>query len=201
MNIEIKKLTPELLDDYLNFFDTTPHSTNKDEHKCYCVCWCNDNCDDKDFSTAEKRRDCATKYVKGNNIQGYLAYCDNKVVGWCNANTKSDCFKCYSWQQFMNSIHTEESSPDIKVKSIFCFAVAPEMRGKGIATLLLQRICEDAKIDDFDFVEAYPNKKYIDEEEDFMGSIKLYEKMGFTVFYETEQKIVIKKKLNNRRGA
>jgi len=47
----------------------------------------------------------------------------------------------------MGSVHTEESSPSIKVKSIFCFAIAPEMRGKGIAKLLLERVCEDAESD------------------------------------------------------
>ena len=39
MKIEIKKLSSELIDDYLHFFDTTPHDDELDEHKCYCVCW------------------------------------------------------------------------------------------------------------------------------------------------------------------
>lgn len=199
MNIEIRKLVPELLDDYLHFFDTKPHSTNKDEHRCYCVCWCNDNYEDKDFSTAEKRRDIAIEYINGDNIQGYLAYSDNKVVGWCNTNTKSDCFECCSWQMFMGSVHKNESSPGIKVKSVFCFAIAPEVRGKGIAGLLLRRVCEDAEKDGFDFVEAYPNKEFIDAEEDFMGPAKLYEKLGFTICYEFNKKLVVRKKLKKLR--
>jgi len=95
----------------------------------------------------------------------------------------------------MGSVHTEESSPSIRVKSIFCFAIAPEMRGKGIAKLLLERVCEDAEADGFDFVEAYPNKKFIDEAEDFMGPVELYEKTGFTLCYETEQKFVVRRSL------
>lgn len=51
MNIKIKKLTPELADDYVHFFDTTPHDDNIDEHKCYCVCWCNDDYHGKDFAS------------------------------------------------------------------------------------------------------------------------------------------------------
>lgn len=54
MDINIRKLTPELTDDYLHFFDTTPHFTDKDEDRCYCVCWCNVNYENQDFSTAEK---------------------------------------------------------------------------------------------------------------------------------------------------
>jgi len=40
VDIKIRKLTSDLVDDYVNFFDTTPHSDNVDDHKCYCVCWC-----------------------------------------------------------------------------------------------------------------------------------------------------------------
>jgi len=93
----------------------------------------------------------------------------------------------------MSSVHTEESSPETRVKSIFCFAVAPEMRRKGIAQLLLERVCKDAREDGFDFVEAYPNKEFIDEAEDYMGPILLYERAGFTVYYETEQKVVMRR--------
>lgn len=192
MDIDIRKLTPELTEDYLHFFDTTPHSTNIDEHKCYCVCWCNDNYEGKDFSTAEKRRDMAIAYINGDNIQGYLAYCDNKVVGWCNANTRSDCFECQSGKMYMGSFKKDEN---IKVKSVFCFVIAPEMRRNGIAGLLLKRVCEDATQDSFDFVEAYPNKEFINTEDDFMGPVKLYEKLGFTACYEADIKLVMRKKL------
>lgn len=64
MNIEIKKLTPTLTEDYLNFFDVTPHWDNIDEQKCYCVCWCSaDHRVQTDFSSAEKRRDLAAQYI------------------------------------------------------------------------------------------------------------------------------------------
>ncbi len=196
MNIEIRKLTPNLVEDYVRFFDTTSHADNKDEHKCYCVWWCNDDYEGKDFtSSIEVRRDYAIQYVKGNNIQGYLAYCDDEVVGWCNANTKADCLKCYCWRRFMVFVPTEESNPDIKVKSVFCFAIAPEMRRKGIAKLFLERVCQDAAQDDFDYVEAYPNKEYINEAEDFMGPVEVYKKCGFTVHYETDRKFVMRKHL------
>jgi GNAT superfamily N-acetyltransferase len=199
MNMEIRKLAPDLVDDYVRFFDTTPHDDHIDDHKCYCVCWCSDDCsgdyEEKYLSSPEKRRDHAIQCVKGDNIQGYLAYCDDKAVGWCNANTKSDCLKCYSWRRFMGSIPTEESSPDIKVKSIFCFAIAPEMKRKGIAKRFVERVCQDAVQDGFDFVEAYPNTEFIDEAADFMGPAEIYRKSGFTVYYETEQKLVMRKRL------
>lgn len=199
MNIEIRKLTPDLADEYVRFFDTTPHDDHIDDHKCYCVCWCSDDCcgdyEAKYLSSREKRREYAFQCVKNNIIQGYLAFYGSEAVGWCNANTKSDCLKCYSWRRFMGSIPTEESSPDIKVKSIFCFTIAPEMKRKGIAKKLLERVCQDAAQDGFDVVEAYPNKEFIDEEADFMGPAEMYRKSGFTIYYQAEQKLVMRKQL------
>jgi len=95
----------------------------------------------------------------------------------------------------MGSIPAEESTPGIKVKSVFCFAIAPKMRRKGIAKRFLERVCQDATQDDFGFVEAYPNKGFIDEAEDFMGPIELYRKSGFTVYCDTGQKLVMRKQL------
>jgi len=196
MNIEIRKLTPNLVGDYVRFFDTTPHATNKAEHKCYCVWWCNDDAEGKDYtSSVEARRNYAVQYVKGNNIQGYLAYRDGEVVGWCNANTKADCLKCYCWRRFMGSVPTEEPHAGTRVKSVFCFAIAPAMRRKGVARLLLERVCHDAAQDGFDFVEAYPNKEFANEAEDYMGPLELYKKSGFTVHHETARQLVMRKQL------
>lgn len=64
MNIEIRKLAPEHAEDYVRFFDTTPHDDCVDEHKCYCVCWCSDDCEGRDYSTVQKRREYALRYVK-----------------------------------------------------------------------------------------------------------------------------------------
>ena len=195
MDIEIRKLSPDLAEKYVHFFDTTPHDDNIDEHKCYCVCWSNDDYEGKDFSTVEKRREYALQYVRGNNIEGYLAYKEDKIVGWCNANTKSDCLKCVSWRMFMNHVPIEELDSGLKVKSVFCFVIAPEMRRKGIATILLERVCEDAAKDGFDFVEAYPYKESSYRSTDFGGYYEMYKKCGFFVFLETEQGLVMRKKL------
>ena len=103
MSMEIKKLTTELTEDYLHFFDVTPHSTNKAKHRCYCVCCAGEDCDGRNFSTAEKRRSIAEEYVKNGAMQGYLAYSDGRVAGWCSANTKSECYECMSWKRFMQT--------------------------------------------------------------------------------------------------
>ena len=95
----------------------------------------------------------------------------------------------------MDYVPLEESNTDIKVKSIFCFMIAPEMKRKGIATLLLERVCKDAVQDGFDFVEVYPYKESSYQSSDFGGHFKMYKKSGFRVFLETEQGFVMRKQL------
>ena len=200
MDIAIKRLTPELAEDYVHFFDTTPHATGKEEHRCYCIWWSSADIEQESYGTVEERKALAVKYINSNNIQGYLAYHDGKVVGWCNANTKPDCYISFCWRRFMGAVHKDTA--DEKVKSVFCFAIAPQMRGKGIAGLLLKQVCEDARKEGYDYVEAYPNKEFINTELDFMGPVGIYEKLGFTALYEVDsseqngqRKLVMRKKL------
>lgn len=192
MNIEIKRLTKDLAEDYVHFFDITPHDDNIDEHKCYCVCWCNDDHEGIDLSTVEKRRQKAYEYVSSNRIQGYLTYCDGRVVGWCNTNTKSECTKCVGWRALMNYVPLD----DKKVKSIYCFTIAPEMRRKGIATMLLERVCRDAKIEGYEVVEAYPYKEQSYQSSNYGGYVKMYEKCGFELFVDTNKGPIMRKYLN-----
>lgn len=93
----------------------------------------------------------------------------------------------------MGNVPVEESTTGIKVKSIFCFMIALEMKRKGIATRLMERVCEDAAQDGFDFVEAYPNKEF--RENDNSGPFEMYRNNGFAVYRETEQGLVMRKQL------
>lgn len=195
MSVVIRKLSADLAEDYVRFFDTTPHDDNIAEHKCYCVCWCSDDYAGKDFSTVQKRREWALQYVKTGKIQGYLAYHGDSVIGWCNANTKSDCLKCASWRKFMGYVPLEEPETGVRVKSVFCFTIAPEWKRKGVATQLLERVCQDALQDGFDFVEAYPYQESSFQSSDFGGHVEMYKKCGFHVSLETEQGLVMRKQL------
>lgn len=199
MEIEIKKLSPALIEDYVNFFDETPHDDNVDENKCYCVCWCSaDHRVDTDFSSRAKRRALAVQYIQSGLMQGYLAYCGEQVIGWCNANTKADCLHCTSWLRFMQSFSDADLDNACKIKSVFCFVIAPAWRRKGIAKLLLDRVCEDAAKEGFDCVEAYPMQEFVNESRDFMGPKGLYEKTGFDVCRQVDNRLVMRKRLTDR---
>ncbi|MDR2687858.1 MAG: GNAT family N-acetyltransferase [Oscillospiraceae bacterium] len=180
MDISIRKLTPGLAEDYVHFFDVTPHDdgTEKDELPCYCVTWRSDDTytgdNDHWYPTREERRARALQYVKDGKIQGYLAYRGDEIVGWCNAT--AECQLGYG--HIRSYWRVGEHEPGAKIKSVFCFVIAPDMRRKGVATQLVRRVCEDAAADGFDFVEAYANKN--SAEGHFQGPLALYETCGFS---------------------
>jgi GNAT superfamily N-acetyltransferase len=192
MEIEIRRLTPDLAEEYARFFDTTPHNDEGGGIKCYCVLWRSDDSyvgDDHWYPTQEERRERAIQFVRAGSLQGYLAYHGNEIVGWCN--TTADC---QLGVDFLRSYWPiEEYRADVKVKSIFCFVIAPDMQRKGIATQMLERICIDAAGDGFDFIEAYADTEYTAINN--RGPLAMYEKCGFNKRAEQEGKVVMRKAL------
>lgn len=191
MRISVCKLRPDILEDWLHYFDKTAFTDNDEWCGCYCMCYHWDhelekkrawNCDRE---SAEFNRKQAIRLIKSGHLQGYLAYADGNVVGWCNANDK----KSYDNVNFDFS----EGIPDNhdKIKAIVCFSVSPEYRGQGVATALLEYVCNDAKADGFDLIEAYPFEH--NENHAYHGPISMYEKNGFKVYRHIEDCIVYRK--------
>lgn len=195
MNITIRKLTPDLADDYVHFFDVTPHDANIDEQKCYCVTWRSDASYAGDgnhwFPTREERRSHAWEFVKEGAIQGYLAYRGEEIVGWCNAN--GNCHACVNYLRDYWPIGEQQEK--VKVKSVFCFAIAPDVQRMGVATMLLKQVCQDAAEEGYDFVEAYAYQDFGEVPNDFRGPLSMYEKCDFSQWGEKDGKVVMRKSL------
>ena len=193
MKISVCKLTYELLDDWLSYFDKDAFSDNDEWCGCYCMCYhWDDELEKKrawdcDRDCAEFNRKQAIEFIKSGRMRGYLAYVEGKVVGWCNANNK----EAYNNVNF----NFAEEVPDNgeKIKSIACFSVAPNYRGSGVATALLEYVCKDAKNDGFDLVEAYPFKH--NENHAYHGPLSMYKKVGFKLCGPIEGCIVCRKNL------
>ena len=146
----IKKLTPDLLEDYFDFFDNRAFSDGSPFYPCYC------NANDRlnyyrvgEFDLSDVPQD------------EICDYCQNKG----------------------------------EIKSVVCFEISPEYRGKGIATLLLNRICNDAELDGYKYVEAYPMISEGVQGLAFTGPKRLYEKAGFDIVEQRENLLVMRKKI------
>lgn len=198
MNVEIYKLTPERLSDFLYFFENIAHSDNKEWDRCYCINYCaahnNYITARKKFTNPNVRRKYAVDYVNSGQMQAYLAYVGGNAIGWCNTNDRNNCLHCYGWKKYIADKRIDKNVKE-KVKSVFCFTIAPNMRGKGIATALLERVIEDAKKDGYEYLEAYPNKEETDMYYNYVGPVELYRKFGFELYTETKWRLVLRKRL------
>ena len=93
--ITIKILMPDLLEDYLDFFDYRAFSDGSPFYPCYCSAFnmSRERIQDEFFRQAEINgggsdgwkkalRDSAIRMVMDGEIQGYLAYDGKMAVGW-----------------------------------------------------------------------------------------------------------------------
>lgn len=206
MNLIIKQLSPELAEDYFDFFDNRAFSDNSPYYPCYCNAFnmsaeyirsqIIEQVNANGGGTEEWKRilrTSAQSMIEQGKIQGYLVYDNEIAVGWCNANDKKSYYRFgeFNLDEFVSDEAKDYGAE--KVKSIVCFEISPEYRGKGLATALLQRVCEDALKDGYEYAEAYPAIREKEEKLDFTGPVKLYEKLGFT-FFERRGKMLIMRK-------
>ena len=186
MELDIRRLTPELLDDYLYFFDTVAFADHPAWSQCYCLAFHFEPAwDAEDIEAENPWRKRAVRFVRGGKLQGYLAYSDGQVAAWCNANDKKNYV----------ALKYDEEEKDSKVKSVVCFLVAPVLRGKGIATKLLERVCADAQADGYDFIEGYPPGGDCDMYAAHHGTVALFEKCGFKEYKRCNNDAIMRRYL------
>ena len=186
MDIDIKRLTPDLLNDYLFFFDNITFKENPDWSICYCFSY--HFVGTKDQWNREENRSSVIRFVNENKMTGYLAYLNDKPVGWCNANDRLNYQRLLKYYDLIDN-------PEDKVCSIVCFLVHSDYRRKGIAKKILEQICTDYSNKDYDYIEAYPGKGELTCEGYFKGPLELYEKFDFKIEKEYNDYYVVRKKL------
>ena len=193
-NIIIRPLTYELKNDYLDFFDNRAFTDRNPNGPCYCTSPNQSEDEIKQMvsefqanGVKETVRKYAVKMLDENKIQGYLAFDGDISIGWCNAADIE------SYVGFVPAFAREHICG--KTISIVCFEIAPEYRGKGIASALIERICADAKEKGYIAVEGYAKVRDERDDYDYFGPIKLYQKAGFAEVERQEGQIVMRKKL------
>ena len=82
-----------------------------------------------------------------------------------------------------------------KTLSVVCFAIAPEYRGKGVATALLERAVTDAAVGGYAAVEGYAKVRRDRDPYDFTGPIRLFQKVGFVEVATVGSQVVMRKRL------
>ncbi|MBQ6173820.1 MAG: GNAT family N-acetyltransferase [Clostridia bacterium] len=209
MDLSIRALTPELVGDYLDFFDHRAFSDGSPYYPCYCNAF---NLSTEGIramiAPAEARgggkeavrdtlRESARQMVLDGRIRGYLAYDGGLSVGWCNANDRMNYFRVgeFNTDDVPEDRPPEDCPSPGFIRSIVCFEISPAYRGMGIAGMLLARVCEDAAAQGYSFVEAYPQDQVEDISLAFTGPRRLYEKAGFTQFGRRGSAVIMRKAL------
>lgn len=211
MDLIVKRLTPALAEDYFFFFDHVAFSDHSSFYPCYCNAFqlTAEQIQTEFLAKAEAlgggteglrlaMRQNAEKLVAGGELQGYLAYLDGAPVGWCNANDRNNYVRVGDFDlDALPAVGECASFADgsQRIKSVVCFEIAPDRRGQGIASVLLQRVCEDAAADGYDAAEGYPmlHDKY--DPLDYTGPRRLYENAGFVPVGRRGRLLILRKDL------
>jgi ribosomal protein S18 acetylase RimI-like enzyme len=197
VNIEIRKLTPDLAEDYFDFFENRAFTDNS-PYRCYCQMYQMSKDQVKtalDYANAngldggQISRKVAEQQIDSNILRGYLAFVDGVAIGWCNANDRAN--------------YPADPSEDVpfhapaekREKAVVCFEIAPEYRRKGVATALMQQVITDAIAEGYVAVVGFPVMRDEPYEWDSLGPIRLYEKAGFVKVAEQEGRVVVRKAL------
>lgn len=194
MTITIKELTPELTEQYLDFFDHRAFTDGNPNGPCYCT---SPNQDQETiqkmvsefgiYGVKETIRKYAVDMLEERRIQGYLAFDGDVSIAWCNAADME------SYVGFVPDFAREMACG--KTISMVCFEIAPEYRGQGIASAFIDRVCEDGRKRGYAAVEGYARRSTERDSFDFNGPERLFEKAGFSEVAEKDGQVIMRKML------
>ena len=186
-DIVLKALAPERLTDLIDFFEQRAFADHPQWRSCYChfphadhdrVVWKERSADENRAATGER--------VAAGTMQGWLAYADGAVVGWCNAGPRV----------LIGGMFDEPEPLAERIGAIVCFVVAPDWRGRGVATALLQRACEGLAAQGFEWAEGYPRTGEQSAAANHFGPLAMFEVAGFRVHKpDDDDGVVVRRRL------
>ena len=122
-NVTVHPVTEDRIDDWLRFFDHEAFAGNPDWAACYCLEPHVPATPELPERAWRDTRAAVLSRFRGGTTFGYLAYVDNRSVGWVNASFRSD----YGLFRLVGVGTPEPGS----VIGVSCFIVAPHSEGTG----------------------------------------------------------------------
>ena len=181
-SLTIRRLAPDLRDDFLGFFEGPAFADNPKWKSCFCqflhvdhstVTWSD--------RTAEENRASACDRIACGRMQGLLAYLDGRVVGWCNAAPR-----------LLLDAYADEPVADAeKIGQIACFVVSHGHRRSGVARRLLEEACTMLRDQGLRIAEANPSRDAATDGENHYGPLPLYLSAGFSIVREQADGLVV----------
>ena len=198
MELRVERLTPARGADYLRFFDHEhgpAFADNPEWATCYChyyevppaLKWV-------DFDGPANRVAMTARIATG-EMEGYLAYDGDEMVGWMNAQP---------YQKLRHACaRLRIAEPDLPVPphdaaAIVCFVVAPERRRQGIARALLHGGLANLAARGIALVDAFPWNSGADDTkatDHYHGSLSMFTAAGFVPIAPHDNVTVVRKTL------
>lgn len=119
-----------------------------------------------------QNRNEAEQQINSGKLKGFLAYHNNKPIGFCNVNAKREMvFDKYRFE--INNTGTDG------IISVVCFVIDPDYRRKGVSKSLLNKVIETYSGSKFNLIESYPAIDIGNEASNYHGFYEMYKKTGF----------------------
>lgn len=188
MELTIRPLGPQNATHYLNYLETIDFHHAPDWSGCFCRFY-HTECSSEAWQkrSAQTNKQDALESIQNGSMKGYLAYHDDLVVGWVNANAID------SYVRLTDFVKPYVASP--KTGGLVCFVIHPQYRHQGVAKALLKAAVEGFKSDGFEAVLAFPFESQDAPEKAYRGSRSMYEALGFEVLEAREDMAVLRKDL------
>jgi GNAT superfamily N-acetyltransferase len=150
MPITVEPVTPARLGDFLRLFEGA-FVDNPDWAGCYCMFYHQTDPAAWKTKTGDQNRADKTEQIRCGAATGFLAYRAGQAIGWCNAGPRSAYPLLHA--------DPDVAAPDAdQVGAVVCFLIAPDVRGQGIARLLLDAACAQLAAAGYTALEAYPRQ-------------------------------------------
>lgn len=185
--IDFVKLTPELVGDFLYFFDNDAFPEGDEWENCYCLE--GHLAGEKNIVDPSVRREHAKRLVLEGKLTGYLLRDGERIVGWVKAGDKCD----FADPDYMYGLFAGTQKYG-EVMSLYCIDLVPEYRGMGIARQILDKVTEDARLEGYKYLEVYPSADR-GERRNYRGHAGMYEAAGFECVHEGEEALTMRKVL------
>jgi ribosomal protein S18 acetylase RimI-like enzyme len=194
----ILRLTPALGHDFLSFFDHEngpAFADNPEWAKCYChyyevpvmISW-------PAFDGSANRAAMDARIASG-EMDGFLAYAGDEVVGWVNAQPyhklRHACAR-------LRIAAPPLPVPPHEAAAIVCFVTAPGWRRRGVARALLDGALANLAARGITVVDAFPwnvGPEDTDATDHYHGSPAMFAAAGFMEIARHENVTVVRRAL------
>lgn len=121
---------------------------------CYCSFWHAKWASMAEYDQAKKDRpeqlkSCVVERMRSNFHVGVIVYADNQPCAWVSVGPLTDFY--WSWKRVARIGEIAKTTA-----GIMCFTLAPEFRGQGLQTQILNELKVYGKTKGWTSIEAYP---------------------------------------------